>query len=36
MLEKDKIGGAHKIPEKVLTENDIDFVIMNDGDKKDF
>lgn len=36
MLQKDRIGGAHKIPEKVLVENGIDFIIINDGDEKEF
>ena len=36
MLQQDKIGGAHKIPEKVLTEHGIEFVIMNSGDEKEF
>ena len=36
MLQQDKTGGAHKIPEKVLTENGIEFVIMNSGDEKEF
>lgn len=36
MLQKDRIGGAHKIPEKVLTENGIEFIVMNEGDEKEF
>jgi L-ascorbate metabolism protein UlaG (beta-lactamase superfamily) len=36
MLQVDRIGGAHKIPEKVLTENGIEFVVMHAGDEKDF
>lgn len=36
MLQTDRIGGAHKIPEKVLIENGIEFVIMNEGDEKEF
>ena len=36
MLQKDRIGGAHKITEKVLNENGIEFVIMNDGDEGEF
>lgn len=36
MLQEDKIGGAHKVPEKVLAENGIEFVIMHAGDEKDF
>ena len=36
MLQRDRIGGSHIIPEKVLTENGIQFVIMNDGDERYF
>lgn len=36
MLQRDKIGSFHKIPEKVLTENGIDFIIMNGGDESEF
>lgn len=36
MLQKDRIGGSHKIPEKVLTENGIEFVIMTEGDEREF
>ncbi|HEU0085374.1 MAG TPA: MBL fold metallo-hydrolase [Candidatus Paceibacterota bacterium] len=36
MLQIERIGGSHKIPEKVLTENGIEFVVMNEGDEKEF
>jgi len=36
MLQADRIGASHKIPEKVLTENGIEFVAMNDGDEREF
>jgi len=36
MLQKDRIGGAHRIPEKILSESGIEFVIMNEGDEKEF
>lgn len=35
MLKKERIGVAHKTPEKVLTENGIEFVVMNEGDEKE-
>lgn len=35
MLQEDKIGASHKIPENVLTENGIDFITMVSGDEKD-
>ena len=35
-LQVNKIGGAHKIPEKVLSENGIQFVVMNEGDEVEF
>jgi L-ascorbate metabolism protein UlaG (beta-lactamase superfamily) len=35
-LQIDKIGGSHMIPKKVLTENDIEFVVMNEGDEVEF
>ncbi len=35
-LQGDKIGGSHKMPEKVLNENGIEFIIMNAGDEKEF
>ncbi len=36
MLQNDRIGSSHKIPEKVLTENGIEFVVINDGDEREF
>jgi L-ascorbate metabolism protein UlaG (beta-lactamase superfamily) len=36
MLQKDRIGGSHKIPEKVLAENGIQFVVMHEGDEREF
>src|SRR5581483_4792241 len=36
MLQKDRLGGNHKIPSIYLPKNGIEFVIMNDGDEKDF
>ncbi len=36
MLQTQRIGGSHKIPEKVLTENGIEFIVMNEGDEKEF
>lgn len=36
MLQKNRIGSYHKVPEKVLAENGIEFVIMNEGDEKEF
>ncbi len=36
MLQKDRIGASHKVPEKVLSENGIEFIIMNEGDEKEF
>lgn len=36
MLQVDKIGGSHKIPEKVLTENGIEFIPMVSGDEREF
>lgn len=36
MLQRDRIGSSHKIPEKVLSENGIQFIVMNDGDEKEF
>lgn len=36
MLQIPRIGGSHKIPEKVLSENGIEFVVMNEGDEKEF
>ena len=36
MLQVDRIGSSHKIPEKVLAENGIEFVVMNAGDEREF
>ena len=36
LLNTERIGGHHKIPEKVLTENGIEFIPMIDGDEKEF
>ena len=36
MLQDGRFGSAHKAPEKVLTENDIRFVIMNSGETQKF
>jgi len=36
MLQKERIGGAHKVPETILTTNGIEFVAMNDGDEREF
>lgn len=36
MLHKDRIGSYHKVPEKVLSEHGIEFVIMNEGDEREF
>lgn len=36
MLQPDKIGASHKIPSIVLQENGIEFVIINDGEEKEF
>lgn len=36
MLQEDRIGGSHKIPEKVLSENGIEFISMISGDEKEF
>ncbi len=36
MLQGDKIGATHKVPEKVLSENGIEFIIMNNGDEREF
>lgn len=36
MLQSERIGSSHKVPEKVLSENGIEFVAMNDGDEKEF
>lgn len=36
MLDRDRIGGAHKIPKKVLIDNGIEFIVMTDGDEREF
>jgi L-ascorbate metabolism protein UlaG (beta-lactamase superfamily) len=36
MLQVDRIGASHKVPEKVLSENGIKFIVMNEGDEKEF
>jgi len=36
MLQEDKIGGSHKVPENVLKENGIEFIPMLNGDEKEF
>ncbi len=36
MLRVDRIGASHRVPEKVLNENGIKFVVMNEGDEKEF
>lgn len=36
MLQGDKIGATHKVPEKVLSEYNIEFIIMNNGDEREF
>jgi L-ascorbate metabolism protein UlaG (beta-lactamase superfamily) len=36
MLQKERIGGSHKIPSQVLSENNIEFIIINEGDEKEF
>jgi len=36
MLQENRVGGAHRIPEKVLIENNIEFVPMFSGDERDF
>ncbi len=36
MFQKDRIGANHRIPEKVLNENGVEFIIMNEGDEKEF
>lgn len=36
MLQTERIGGSHKIPEKVLAGNGIEFIVMNEGDEKEF
>lgn len=36
MLQRNRIGSAHAIPEKVLKEHGIEFVVMTDGDEREF
>ena len=36
MLQKDRIGSYHKVPEKILSENGIEFVVISEGDEKEF
>ncbi|MDQ3076723.1 MAG: MBL fold metallo-hydrolase [bacterium] len=36
MLQKDRIGMFHTTPEKVLTEKGIKFILMNEGDEREF
>jgi len=36
LLQKERIGGSHKIPNQVLSENNIEFIVMNDGDEREF
>jgi L-ascorbate metabolism protein UlaG (beta-lactamase superfamily) len=36
MLQKNKIGASHKIPEKVLNENGIEFISVFEGDEIEF
>lgn len=36
MLQPERIGGSHKIPEKVLTDAGIEFIAMNAGDEREF
>ncbi|MDE1970936.1 MAG: MBL fold metallo-hydrolase [Patescibacteria group bacterium] len=36
MLQKERIGGSHKIPNQILSENNIEFITMNEGDEKEF
>lgn len=36
MLQGDKIGGSHAIPNKVLNDNGIEFTPMINGDEKEF
>ena len=36
MLQEDRIGASHKIPEKVLTENGIEFISMLSGEEREF
>ncbi|MES3030907.1 MAG: MBL fold metallo-hydrolase [Patescibacteria group bacterium] len=36
MLQRERIGGAHKNPEQVLPQHGIEFIVMNEGDEKAF
>ncbi len=36
MLNPQRIGSYHKVPEKILVENGIEFIIMNEGDEREF
>ncbi len=36
MLQKERVGGAHRIPDLVLAKNDIKFIAMNAGDEIEF
>ena len=36
MLQAERIGSYHQIPSKVLSDNGIDFIVMNEGDSKEF
>jgi len=36
MLQKDKLGSAHHIPEVVFSKNGIEFYAMKEGDEKEF
>lgn len=36
MLQEDKIGGSHKVPEVMLTKHGIDFIPMKSGDEREF
>jgi len=33
MLQKERIGSSHKIPEMVLSQKGIEFIVMNEGDE---
>lgn len=35
-LQKDRIGGSHAVPAKILAEHGIEFVAMNEGDERGF
>lgn len=36
MLIKDRVGGSHKVPQKILTENGINFAGMLEGEEVEF